>query len=335
MKSRIAIAILNWNGVHYLEKFLPSIIEHSTHPDISIWIIDNGSTDNSVSFVKNNFQQVNLVCLDKNYGFTGGYNKGLQKIDAEYYIILNSDIEVTPNWIFPIINEFEKNEKIAAAAPKLLSYTDRDTFEYAGAAGGFIDYLGYPFCRGRIISKLEKDYGQYDTSIPVFWASGACMFVRAEVFHNLGGFDDNFFAHMEEIDLCWRMKNAGYQVYNCHNSAVYHVGGGTLPNDSPKKIFLNYRNNLLLLYKNIKKRNLVKVLFIRFFLDLASALIFFIQGKFKFSLAMFKAYRSFFSMRKQYSINRVGLKTFPEIWTKSIVINFFILGKKKFSDYIK
>jgi hypothetical protein len=333
MTSRVAIVILNWNGIQYLQKFLPSVTQFSDFPNTTVWIIDNGSTDESVSFVQKNFPAVKLVCLEKNFGFTGGYNLGLKAIDAEYYVILNSDVEVTRNWIDPIIKEFEKNPQLAAASPKLLSWHNREMFEYAGAAGGFIDHLGYPFCRGRVISHMEPDLGQYETPIPILWASGACMFVRAKVFHELGGFDDNFFAHMEEIDLCWRIKNAGYQIFNFPQSVVYHVGGGTLPNNNPRKIYLNFRNNLLLLYKNLPKKRLYYVLFLRFFLDLASATVFFLQRKFSFSTAVFKAYRDFISMRRKCKPDRSTVKWHPEIFSKSIVVGFFLLGRKKYSDY--
>lgn len=333
MYSKTAVVILNWNGRDFLERFLPSVVKHSSHPDIAIWVIDNGSDDDSVSFVRSCFPMVNILKLDQNYGFTGGYNRGLKSIEARYYILLNSDIEVTDNWIIPIIEQFELNPKLAAAAPKLLSYSNRNCFEYAGAAGGFIDYLGYPFCRGRIIAELEQDKGQYDNDISVFWASGACMFIRADIFHNLGGFDDNFFAHMEEIDLCWRIKNAGYQIYNFSSAHVYHLGGGTLPNNTPFKIYLNYRNNLLLLYKNVSKKQLVIILALRLCLDFASAVIFLLQGKSKFSLAVFKAYKSFMVLRKKSTVNRFGIKQHAEILKQSIVFQYFVHRKRKFSDY--
>ncbi len=333
MTPKIAIVILNWNGVNYLQKFLPSVVENSDYPGTKIWVIDNGSTDRSIKLLMESFPGVQLVCLDKNYGFTGGYNLGLKQIVADYYVILNSDIEVTPNWIEPIIGEFEKNPLLAAAAPKLLSYSEREKFEYAGASGGFIDHLGYPFCRGRIISNTETDNGQYNSPLSVFWASGACMFVRASVFHEMGGFDEAFFAHMEEIDLCWRMKNAGYMVFCFPQSTVYHVGGGTLPNNNPRKIYLNYRNNLLLLYKNLPKRRLYYVLFLRFFLDMSSAFIFLLQRKFSFSLSVLKAYKDFIAMRRKCKTDRTKVKWHPEIFKKSIVVGFFLLGRKTFSDY--
>ncbi|MDD2563145.1 MAG: glycosyltransferase family 2 protein [Salinivirgaceae bacterium] len=330
--TKVAIVILNWNGIKHLQQFLPSVVLNLESINSEVWVVDNGSTDNSVEFVKQEFPDVKLLCFDKNYGFTGGYNRALLSIKARYYVILNSDIEVTPNWLNPIIDFMDKEPNVAASAPKLLDWHSKDTFEYAGAAGGFIDHLGYPFCRGRIISKVEKDAGQYDKPISVFWATGAALVIRSEIFHSMGGFDDLFFAHMEEIDLCWRIKNAGYEIYNYPQSAVYHVGGGTLPNNNPHKIYLNYRNNLLLLYKNLPANRVFKVLFYRFFLDMASFGVFLLQGKFKFAGAVIRSYFDFMKMRKEYDIDRTNLKWHPEIYNKSIVFKFFLKKKHKFSD---
>jgi len=331
--KKVAVVILNWNGKKYLEQFLNSIISNVNNSYTDIWVADNASTDNSITFLKENFASVKLICFDQNYGFTTGYNKALALIEAEYYVLLNNDVEVTSQWIEPVIEHLDKNPKIAAVAPKIKSWSNRNEFEYAGAAGGFIDYLGYPFCRGRILSSIEPDNGQYDKSVPIFWASGACMFVRASIFHSLKGFDDLFFAHMEEIDLCWRMKNAGYEIYCLPQSTVYHVGGGTLPNNSPKKIYLNYRNNLLLLYKNLPRQKKNIIFLLRFIFDMASVLVFLLQFKGKFSLSVFKAYRDFFKLKKNYAINRQNLKKQTEILNKSIVLNFFLKRKRKFSDF--
>ena len=330
--AKIAIVILNWNGIKYLQRFLASVVSNSGSVDSEVWVVDNGSTDDSVEYVKHEFPTVKVLCFNENYGFTGGYNRALRSIKSEYYVILNSDIEVSPNWLDPIIDSMDKDSSIAASAPKLLEWNNKNTFEYAGAAGGFIDHLGFPFCRGRIISKVENDVGQYDNPISVFWATGAALVIRSEIFHSLGGFDDLFFAHMEEIDLCWRIKNAGYQIYNYPQSAVYHVGGGTLPNNNPHKIFLNYRNNLLLLFKNLPSNRVFKVLFYRFFLDMASFGVFLLQGKFKFAGAVIRAYCDFFKMRKKYTIDRTNLKWHPDIYHKSIVFKFFLKKKHKFSD---
>ena len=329
---KVAIVILNWNGINHLRKFLPSVIQNTPHNEYEVWVVDNGSTDDSIDFVKRTYPDAKILCLDQNYGFTGGYNRALNQIEAEYYVILNSDIEVTPQWIEPIVDAMDQNTTIAAAAPKLLGWHSRNRFEYAGAAGGFIDFLGYPFCRGRIISKVEEDKGQYDQPIPVFWATGAALVVKAQVFHTLGGFDELFFAHMEEIDFCWRVKNAGFQVYNYPQCVVYHVGGGTLPNNNPHKIYLNYRNNLLLLHKNLPKNRIFKVLFLRFFLDFASFFVFLIQGKFRFAISVVRAYIDYSIMRKKYRIDRSILKWHSEISSKSIVFNFFLRKKDKYSE---
>ncbi|MCB0509691.1 MAG: glycosyltransferase family 2 protein, partial [Bacteroidetes bacterium] len=248
--KRVAIVILNWNGKHWLEKFLASVLTYSDPSFCDVIVADNASTDNSLEFLKENFPDVQTIVFEKNHGFTGGYNRALKSLEHEYFVLLNSDIEVSKNWIEPIIRLMDGDKLIAACQPKILDYNKRDYFEYAGASGGYIDFLGYPFCRGRIFDALEKDEGQYDDAKRVFWASGACLFVRSEVYKKLGGLDEYFFAHMEEIDLCWRMQNEGYHVWVEPLSKVYHVGGGTLQSDSPKKTYLNFRNNLFLILKN-------------------------------------------------------------------------------------
>ena len=248
---KIAVVILNWNGREFLDRFLPGVVRHSSSHDVKIIVADNGSSDDSVEFIRNKFKNVEIIELDKNYGFAGGYNKAFEKINSEYYILLNSDVEVSGNWIEPIIKKMDDDQDVAAAMPKILSYQNRSKFEYAGAAGGFIDKWGYPFCRGRILNNIEPDNNQYNNSIEIFWASGACLFIKSKIFHDTGGFDDDFFAHMEEIDLCWRIKNLGYKIYCYPCSQVYHVGGGTLPNETPAKLFFNFRNSLYLLLKNL------------------------------------------------------------------------------------
>ena len=248
--ATVAIVLLNWNGKKFLEKFLPSL-KLSTYPNVQIIVADNGSTDDSVIFLEKHYPEIRILANPVNEGFAQGYNTALKQVKAEFYILLNSDVEVTPGWIEPVIELFEKKPEIAACQPKIIAWSDHKSFEYAGGAGGWLDRYGYPFCRGRIFDHCEIDTGQYDSTEPIFWASGASMFVRAEVFHKMGGFDPYFFAHQEEIDLCWRMQHAGYQIYACPQSVVYHVGGGTLPQGTPRKIFLNFRNNLIMLYKNL------------------------------------------------------------------------------------
>ena len=244
--DKVAIVILNYNGRNFLEKFLPSVIEYTENAPL--YVVDSASEDGSAEWIENHYPTVKILRLPKNYGYAGGYNRALQRIEAEYYVLLNSDVEVTPQWLTPLTDLLDKDPTIAACQPKLLAYHDKSQFEYAGAAGGYIDWLGYTYCRGRIFYHNETDRGQYDTTVPIFWASGACLMIRARLFHAMGGFDEDFFAHMEEIDLCWRLHLAGHEVYCCPQSVVYHVGGGTLPPSSPFKTYLNYRNSLAMLY---------------------------------------------------------------------------------------
>ena len=265
MKSKLAIVILNWNGKNWLEKFLPSVVEFSD--DADIFVIDNASTDNSVEFLKTDFPSVQIVINSTNFGFAGGYNEGLKQIDAEYYCLLNSDVEVTNNWIQPILSLFEKNLDIAAIQPKILSYTDKNKFEFAGAAGGLIDNLGYPYCRGRVFDEVEEDKGQYDDETEIFWASGCALFIRSKDFWNQNGFDERFFAHQEEIDLCWRLINSGRKIFYTGKSKVYHVGGGTLNKQSAQKTYLNIRNNLSMMLKNLPFPKLIGLIFFRLCLD--------------------------------------------------------------------
>ncbi len=334
----IAVVILNWNGKHYLETFLPFVVQYSKGVNIKLYVADNGSSDKSIEFLKQNYKNINIIILKKNYGFAEGYNQALKNIDADYYVLLNSDVEVTENWILPIVNYMEENQNVAAVQPKILDYNNKQNFEHAGAAGGFIDKYGYPFCRGRIISKIEKDEGQYNDTVEIFWATGACMFVRADLYNENGGLDGDFFAHMEEIDLCWRLKNKGYKICHFGNSQVYHVGGGTLAKESPHKLFLNYRNNLLMLYKNLPSSKLFLTIYFRLILDGISGLVYLATFRFTFFVTVIKAHFAFYSKlsifrpkRKQlleYN-NKANLK---EIYKKSIVYNFMIKKIKKFSD---
>ncbi len=331
---KTAVVILNWNGVNFLKKFLPSAIKYTISPNADLYVADNGSSDESVKVLKENFPEVKLLLFDKNYGFTGGYNKALKQIEAEYYVLLNSDIEVTENWLNIPIKILDEDDNTAAVMPKILSHNNKKMFEYAGAAGGFIDKFGYPFCRGRIISEVEEDKGQYNKTDEIFWASGAALFVKADLFHEFNGLDEDFFAHMEEIDLCWRLKNKSYKIIYCAESKVYHVGGGTLPNDSPHKVYLNFRNNLFLLIKNLPTKKLFLTIFIRLILDGISAFVYLAQGKINFFFAVLKAHGSFYANALKFYKKRdkIQNKRINNIYNKSIVWDFFIKKKKKFSD---
>ena len=276
-----------------LEKFLPSVTANTTG-DAEVIIADNGSTDDSIAFLHTHYPALRIIQFDQNYGFAEGYNRALAQVEADYYVLLNDDVEVTPHWVEPVVEQMEGNPLTAICQPKLLMYDQRDTFEYAGAAGGFIDRYGYPFCRGRLFDVVEKDHGQYDDPCEIFWASGAAMFVRADVWHQLGGLDGDFFAHMEEIDFCWRAKNKGYRVEYCPKSTIYHVGGGTLPKSNPRKTYLNFRNNLLMIYKNSRWR--WWVLSVRFFLDYAAAAMFLVTGKAEAAKAVCQARRDYRKM---------------------------------------
>jgi len=334
---KTAIVILNWNGKNFLEKFIDPLIKCTNGESVGIFIADNGSTDGSVKYLENKYPGINLICFDKNHGFAEGYNLALEKIKAEYYILLNSDIEVTDNWIQPIINLMDYDKHIAACMPKIKSFNNPDYFEYAGAAGGFIDKYGFPFCRGRIIGNIEQDKGQYDNSREIFWASGACMFVRADLFKKAGGFDPDFFAHMEEIDLCWRLKNMGYKVMYSPGSTVYHIGGGTLPNNSPGKLFLNFRNNLFLLYKNLPEEKLKRRIFTRILIDGMAALKFLFTLQFSFVMAIVRAHLSFYKNFRSVVTKRKKIAQFayperhPQMYNKSIIWRYFISSKKVFS----
>jgi len=337
-QKRIAIVILNWNGKNYLEKFLPSVEANSSGSDVGIFVADNGSTDDSVSFLKNHFPAVQLILLEKNYGFAEGYNLALKEIEADYFILLNSDVEVTQGWLMPIIEYMDSNPNVAACMPKIRSFAGRDYFEYAGAAGGFLDKFGYPFCRGRIMSEIEKDNNQYNDIKDIFWASGASMFVRASIFNEVNGLDGDFFAHMEEIDLCWRMKNRGYSIRYFGHSTVYHVGGGTLPNNNPRKLFFNYRNNLLLLAKNLAPGNLIPILVLRMIFDGLSASVYLCTFQLMFFLAVFKAHIGFYRMlpnvlKKRKELNKFNAQyKHQEIFNRSIIYYFFILNKRNFNE---
>ena len=329
-----AVVILNWNGKKMLERFLPSVTAH-TKGDAEVIIADNGSTDDSLDFVRAQYPGLRIIELDKNYGFAGGYNRALQQVKADYYVLLNDDVEVTPGWIEPVVAQMQQHPDTAICQPKLLMYDQRDTFEYAGGAGGFLDKYGYPFCRGRMFTSLEQDNGQYNTPSEIFWASGAAMFVRADVWHQLGGLDDDFFAHMEEIDFCWRAKNAGYRVEYCPQSTVFHVGGGTLPKSNPRKTYLNFRNNMALLYKNLPKRRLAWVMCSRIVLDYVAGFKFLMEQKPKEFIAVVDAHKAFYKWLPQLKKKRQGLKQQSRVsgmYQGLLLIDYYLLGKKKYSD---
>lgn len=328
MENSLAIVILNWNGKELLNTFLPSVIAYSQ--EATIYVADNASSDDSVAFVKQEFPQVKIIQNTENFGFAKGYNEALKHVDENYLCLLNSDVEVTKNWLQPIIEIFEKDSNTAIIQPKLLDYKQKDHFEYAGAAGGFIDRYGYPYCRGRIFETIEKDLGQYDKQTQIFWASGACLFIRNNAFKELGGFDDSFFAHMEEIDLCWRCQNTGYQVTYTPKSTVYHVGGATLHKSNPRKTFLNFRNSLFTLVKNAKG-SLVFLLLTRLLIDGIAGTKFLFQLKPLDCLAVVKAHLSLYSNFSKLLKQRKQLPRHIKHYTvKSIVWNYFLLGRKTF-----
>lgn len=326
--KKVAVVILNWNGKDFLEKFLPSVTKFN-NDFTDIIVADNASTDDSINFIKNNYPTVKLIINDKNYGFAKGYNEALKHVDSEYAVLLNSDVEVTQNWIEPIIELMDADKTIAACQPKIRDYNNPKYFEYAGAAGGFIDYLGYPFCRGRIFNHLEEDKGQYDDVTEIFWATGACMFVRMELYNKVGGLDDFFFAHMEEIDLCWRFKNLGYKIMYIPNSIVYHVGGGTLNKIKPQKTFLNYRNNLFLLHKNLSPKIRNWTLLQRLVLDGVAGIKLLLEGKPKHTLAIIKAHFAFYKNIKQNKNKRqnVSNPNLTGIFNKSVLVKSFVEKK--------
>ena len=330
--SGTAVVILNYNGVNFLKKYLPTVIRYSQGAEIVV--ADNASTDDSVAFMKREFPQITLLENKENAGFAGGYNWALSQIKAKYYVLLNSDIEVTPNWLEPVIQLMESDQQIAACQPKIRSVFQKDYFEYAGASGGFIDQWGYPFCRGRIFEAVEKDEGQYDDVREVFWATGACMFVRADVYHKLGGLDEDFFAHMEEIDFCWRAKNEGYKIMVQPASVIYHVGGGTLPKSSAHKTYLNFRNNFMLLYKNLPKNRLLKLLIVRLFLDGVAGIRFLLQGHFLDVVAIVKAHFYFYGHLGILKQKRAQLKQkqVSEVYRGSLVWARFFNGIKTFGE---
>ncbi|WP_136666485.1 glycosyltransferase family 2 protein [Flavobacterium sp. H122] len=327
--KKIAVVILNWNGKKLLEQFLPSVVQYSQ--EAVIYVADNASTDDSVQFVKNQYPSIKIIQNSGNFGYAKGYNEALQFVEEEIYALVNSDIEVTENWLQPIIELFS-DEKVAIAQPKILDYKDKKMFEYAGAAGGFIDKYGFPFCRGRIFETLEEDKGQYNDIIDIFWATGACLFIRKDVFRELKGFDSDFFAHQEEIDLCWRAHNKGYLAKYCGKSTVYHVGGATLQTGSPMKTFLNFRNSLWMMLKNLPARKLFPVLLFRLMLDGAAGLKFLTEGKPKHFWAVLKSHFYFYIYLNNY-LSKRGLTQQENYYKiKSVVYRYFVKNGKLFAD---
>ncbi len=336
--EKIAIVILNFNGVRLFDTFLPSVIRNSALENVTIYLADNGSTDNSIETIQKKFSSVQIIDLKKNWGFAEGYNRALKEVEADYFVLLNSDVEVTPGWLEKCLKLFRDNKKIAAIQPKILSYERPHLFEYAGAAGGFIDKFGYPFCRGRILNRMEADTGQYNKTGPIFWASGACMFIKAKIFKQAGGLDGDFWAHMEEIDLCWRIKSLGYEIWYQPESVVFHLGGGTLSYGSPKKIYLNFRNNLWMLFKNLPRNQFKRIFFTRMILDGVAAVKFILGLHGKEFWAVVKAHAAFYKnlpdliQKRKETQKQVVVKEHREIYPKSIMWKFFLLRKNKFSE---
>ncbi|MCP9770894.1 glycosyltransferase family 2 protein [Lacihabitans sp. LS3-19] len=330
MKST-AVVILNFNGIDFLNQFLGNVVENS--PEADIFVIDNYSSDNSVTYIKEQFPLIGIIQNAKNLGFAGGYNEGLKQVSHENLVLLNSDVELSPNWLKYLIERSDKTENIAAIQPKILDFKRKNYFEYAGAAGGFLDTLGYSFCRGRVFDTLEEDHGQYQTSTEIFWASGACFFIKNKIFKELGGFDDKFFAHMEEIDLCWRIQNHGFQIVYEPQSVVYHVGGGTLNKSNPFKTFLNFRNNLAMLFKNLPFLFLLPIIFFRLILDGVSAFKFLKDGNSKDFWAVAKAHFAFYGMIPYLIKQRKGsFVGFKKLSKGSVVWKYFVKNQKTYPE---
>ena len=339
--NKIAIVILNWNGVDMMRRYLTDVVNYSIVDNAVVYVADNASTDDSVEMLRSEYPQVKVILLEKNWGFAEGYNKALSQIEAEYYVLLNSDVKVTHHWLQPLVEFMDAHSDVAACQPKLLSIIDTDSFEYAGACGGFIDLYGYPFCRGRVFNTIERDKGQYDTAMPILWATGACMMIRSSDYRNAGGFDGRFFAHNEEIDLCWRLRLLGRKVYCIPDSAVFHLGGGTLPKSNPMKTYLNFRNNLTMLYKNLPDRELRKVMRMRFLLDWLAALQMLLLGRsigdFKAVIKArmaFKAWKNDFRHDRETIQSTAKVDAVPERICISILWQYYIKRNKTFRQII-
>ena len=329
MMQKVAVIILNWNGEKLLREFLPSVVKN-TNPRLGkVIVVDNHSTDGSWKCLEREFPDVERIAFDENYGFAGGYNRAIADRKEEFVVLLNSDVEVAEGWLEPLVEVLEGNERVVAVQPKVLAYRDKGRFEYAGACGGYIDRLGFPFCRGRIMDCTELDSGQYDDEAEIFWATGAALCIRREAYLEAGGLDEAFFAHMEEIDLCWRLKNEGWALRVVPRSRVYHLGGGSLPMNHPRKLFLNYRNNLLMLYKNLTPAIGRRVLFVRFWMDMLAAGLFLVKGEWSNVKSVFRAYRDFRRMKRNYRPAAVSRKV-AGVYRGSIVLDYFLWRKKKF-----
>ena len=335
--KRVAVAILNWNGEELLHRYLPSVVEHSSMADLIL--VDNHSSDGSLDFVRKTYPQIEIIETGKNLGYAGGYNFALERIENEIIVLLNSDIEVTEGWLEPQVKLFDSYENVGACQPKILAVKDPESFEYAGAGGGYIDLFGYPFCRGRLFENLEEDLGQFNDCREVFWASGACMMVSRKAFYEALRLDELFFAHMEEIDLCWRMKNKGYRVMYCGESTVFHLGGGTLDSQNPKKTYLNFRNNLFLLFKNLPSNVLFGVLIIRMILDGLAGIKFIFDFKFRHVIAIVSAHLSFYKYFPRIARQRMELSQTSSrsrrligIYQRPVVFDFYLFGKKRFEN---
>jgi len=335
--AKVSVVILNYNGRKYLERFLPSVLASTWH-SLEIIVADNASTDDSLEFIGEHFPSVRIIKLARNFGYAGGYNEALKEVKSDYYVLLNSDVEVTPGWIEPVIELMEKDNQIGACQPKILSYQEKNLFEYAGASGGWIDCLGYPFARGRVFDICEIDTGQYDSVEKIFWASGAALFVRAELFHRAKGFDAYFFAHMEEIDFCWRLQLLGYGIYACPSSVVFHLGGGTLPKGNERKVFLNFRNNMIMLAKNLPKSEAVWKIPLRILLDFISAFKSLLAGQFVYFLAVGEAHMAFgkwLLFKRKGSVFPVRRKGPLSGWYRhSVAWKHFVEGRERFDEIV-
>lgn len=336
--EKVAIVILNWNGREMLSRYLPSVLASAGADGVGVYVADNGSTDDSVAMLKRDFPQVHLILLKENHGFADGYNLALQQVDAEYVVLLNSDVEVSEGWLSPLLTYMDAHPEVAACQPKIRSLRQPACFEYAGAAGGYIDRYGYPYCRGRIFHTIEEDRGQYDTTASVFWATGAALFIRLNDYRAVGGLDGRFFAHMEEIDLCWRLRVRGRGVVCVPDSVVYHLGGATLQKESPRKTFLNFRNNLLMLYKNLSEAELKPVMRVRACLDYIAALKFLLTGQVAHARAVMQARREYkallpdFKATRQENLQQTILTDIPERSNFSILAKFYLKGKRTFTE---
>lgn len=334
--TKVAIVILNWNGADMMRRFLPGVIANS--PEARVFVADNASSDDSLEMLSANFPTVSQIVLDRNYGFADGYNQALRQVEAEYYVLLNSDVETPHQWLAPLLQYMEAHPDVAACQPILRCQWNKEYFEYAGAAGGYLDSLGYPYCRGRLMATVEKDYGQYNTIAPLMWATGACMMIRSQDYWQAGGLDGRFFAHQEEIDLCWRLRSRGRGIVCIPDSIVYHLGGGTLPQGNPRKTFLNFRNNLLLLYKNLPQERLEPVMRIRFWLDALASLKFLLTFQWGSFLAVWRARMEYRRILADFQQDRdrnlaLGiLSPVPEQSTFSLLYQYYVKGRKKYSQ---